>query len=343
MLRDLLCSVIAVTLAATAPAQAPSPVPAATGSNALQPGTPTGVLSPRLQHVSRIYEGMVSDYWIYVPAQYDPRQPAAVMVFQDGGGYIHRDGDHPALNVIDNLIREGKIPVMIAVFVDPGDISGSPGTPTYRFVEQYGYKWSRTLKDSMRSVEYDTVSDRYARFLRDELLPEVAKKYNLRTDAYSRAITGLSSGGICAFNAAWQIPDQFSRVISWIGSFTSIQWHEDPAVSDGGQDYPEKVLREPHRNVRVFLQDGNNDMENERYGSWPLANLRMANALKLKGYDFRFSFGTGTHSAKDGGAEFAQEMTWLWREYDPAKSSQSYLQEFEETMRPAFRVAITNR
>ena len=70
-------------------------------------------------------------------------------------------------------------------------------------------------------------------------------RYNIRKDAYSRAITGLSSGGICSFNAAWQMPDQFSRVISWIGSFTSIQWKEDPAIPDGGQDYPEKILREP--------------------------------------------------------------------------------------------------
>ena len=108
----------------------------------------------------------------------------------------------------------------------------------------------------MRSTLYDTVSDRYPRFLRDEVLAEVEAKYNIRKDAYSHAITGLSSGGICSFNAAWQMPDQFSRVISWIGSFASIQWKEDPANPDGGQDYPEKVLREPKRNIRVWLQDG---------------------------------------------------------------------------------------
>ena len=113
----------------------------------------------------------------------------------------------------------------------------------------------------MRSTLYDTVSDRYARFLRDEVLAEVEAKYNIRKDAYSRAITGLSSGAICSFNAAWQMPDQFSRVISWIGSFTSIQWKEDPAVADGGQDYPEKILREPQRNLRVWLQDGSEDVE----------------------------------------------------------------------------------
>ena len=157
----------------------------------------------------------------------------------------------------------------------------------------------------MRSTLYDTVSDRYARFLRDEILPEVAAKYNLRTDAYSHAITGASSGGICSFNAAWQMPDLFSRVISWIGSFTSIQWKENPANPDGGQDYPEKVLREPKRNLRVWLEDGANDEEIDHfgyhsYGSWPLGNIQMANSLKGMQYDFHLSFGKGTHNSEAG-------------------------------------------
>jgi enterochelin esterase-like enzyme len=296
-----------------------------------------------LTHVSGVYDGMVTEYWIYAPAGYDGRTPAALMVFQDGSGYLPRDSDHAALNVIDELIAAKKIPMMIAVFVDPGDISRSLGRPTYTAVEAYGKKWDRTLKDSMRSTEYDTVSDRYVRFLREELLPEVAKKYALRSDAYSRAITGLSSGGICAFNAAWQMPDQFSRVITWIGSFTAIQWHEDPTVADGGQDYPEKILREGHRNLRVWIEDGSGDQENPRYGSWPLANIRMANALKLKDYDFRFSFKTGPHSAREGGAEFADEMTWLWRGYDSTKTEEKYVQEDSEKAKPPFRVSITNR
>ncbi len=279
-------------------------LPAFTADHYPQPGVPQGTLSPKLSHTSKLYDGMQSDYWIYVPAQYDPKTPAALMVFQDGSGYGNRDGDHGILNDLDNLIAQKKIPVMIAVFIDPGDISAHPGTPTYSFVDAYSKKWSRTLKDSLRSTEYDTVSDRYPRFLRDELLAEVSAKYNLRKDAYSRAITGLSSGGICAFNAAWQQPDQFSRVLTWIGSFTAIQWHEDPSVPDGGQDYPEKVLREPHRNLRVWPADGANDMENERYGSWPLANIRMANALHLKGYDTHLSFSHGTHNPAHGASEF---------------------------------------
>lgn len=318
-------------------------LPAFTEDHYQHPGVPTGTLSPKLTHVSRIYDGMVSNYWIYVPAQYDPKVPAALMVFQDGSGYGNRDGDHGILNDLDNLIARKKIPVMIAVFIDPGDISAHPGTPTWNFVDAYSKKWSRTLKDSMRSTEYDTVSDRYPRFLRDELLADVAAKYNLRRDAYSRAITGLSSGGICSFNAAWQQPDQFARVITWIGSFTAIQWHEDPAVPDGGQDYPEKVLREPHRNLRVWLADGSNDQENDRYGSWPLANIRMANALHLKHYDTHLSFNHGTHNPAHGAAEFPEEMAWLWRGYDPAKTSQNFEPGASETALPPARVQIANR
>jgi enterochelin esterase family protein len=318
-------------------------LPAFTPLSYLQPGALSGTLSEKIVHASKIYDGMKSEYWIYVPAQYDPKVPAALMVFQDGGGYIDRNGNNPTLNVIDNLIAQKKIPVLIAVFINPGDISESAGTPTYNFVKGYSDKWSRTLKDSMRSTLYDTVSDRYVRYLRDEVLAEVSAKYNIRKDGYSRAITGLSSGGICAFNAAWQMPDQFSRVISWIGSFSSIQWKEDPAVADGGQDYPDKILREPKRNIRVWLQDGSEDLDNPRYGNWPLANLRMANALKSREYDFHFSFGKGTHNSAHGAAEFPEEMIWLWRDYDPAKTEQTYEMEAGEKAKPPFRVGVVNR
>jgi enterochelin esterase-like enzyme len=309
-----------------------------------QPGVPTGTLSPRLVHTSKIYDGMKSDYWIYVPAQYDPKTPAALMVFQDGQGYIDKNGRYPAITyAIDNLIAQKEIPVMICVFTSPGDIESSPNTPTYNFVKAYSDKWKRTMKDSMRSTLYDTVSSRYVTFLRDEVLAEVSAKYNIRKDSYSRAITGSSSGGICSFNAAWQMPDQFSRVITWIGSFTAIQWHEDPANPDGGQDYPEKVLRESHRNIRVWMQDGSEDQENDRYGSWPLANIRLANALKLKDYDFHFSFGQGTHNSAQGAAEFPEEMIWLWRDYDPNKTNQVYEIDPTEKSKPPFRVSITAR
>ena len=212
----------------------------------LQPGVPSGTLSPKITHTSKIYDGMKADYWIYVPAQYDKDTPAALMVFQDGGWYTDRNGNNPTLNVIDNLIGQKKIPVMICVFINPGDITDSPDTPTYRFVKAYSDKWQRTLKDSMRSTLYDTVSDRYVRYLRNEVLVDVAAKYNIRTDAYSRAITGLSSGAICAFNAAWQMPDQFSRVISWIGSFASIQWRKTLTFQTAARTFPTKSFAKPN-------------------------------------------------------------------------------------------------
>ena len=309
----------------------------------LQPGVPSGKLSDKITHTSKIYDGMKSDYWIYVPAQYDPKIPAALMVVQDGEWYTDRDGENPALNVIDNLIAQKKIPVMIVVFIKPGSVTDAPGTPTYNFVKAYSDKWHRTLDDSMRSTLYDTVSDRYDRFLRDEILADVAAKYNLRKDSYSHAITGLSSGAICSFNAAWQMPDLFSRVISWIGSYGSIQWKEDPSNPDGGQDYPDKILREPHHNIRVWLEDGMNDLENPNYGSWALNNIRMANALKMHEYDSHLSFGTGSHSSAHGATEFPEEMIWLWRGYDPAKTSKTFTIDPAEKALPQFRVSIANR
>jgi enterochelin esterase family protein len=177
------------------PNSGPAPAPPVLSGDALQHAeVPVGKLSERLTLRSQVYDGMLSDYWIYVPAQYDPRKPAPIMVFQDGNGYLNRQGDHPALNVLDNLIFQHKIPVMIAIFINPGDISASPGTPTYKVVEARARKWSYTMKTAMRGTEYDVVSDRYPRFLHDELLPTVARQYNLRSDAYSHAITGLSSG-----------------------------------------------------------------------------------------------------------------------------------------------------
>jgi len=308
----------------------------------LQLGVPSGALSDPLTVVSKVYPGMVSTYRVYVPAQYDPKAPAALMVFQDGAGYLNRDGINPALTVIDNLIAMKKTPVMIGVFVNPGDISADQHSPDFAFVQRYMKENGGTLAGDFRSEEYDTVTDRYNRYLHDEVLAEVETKYNIRKDAYSRAMTGISSGGICAFNSAWFRPDEFSRVISWVGSFGAHQWKEVPGDLDGGQDYPEKILREPHRNIRVWLADGSNDLE-QRDGSWPLDNIRMANALKMAGYDFHFSFGTGAHSPAFGATQFPEEMIWLWRDYDPAKMSQVYEMEPGEKTKPLFRVSITNR
>src|SRR5258708_8111177 len=234
-------------------------------------GVPPGKLSDKIVHHSTIYPGMESNYWIYVPADYDPKTPAALMVYQDGQGHINREGGSRTLNVLDNLIFDKKIPSMIGVFIQPGVVE----------------------KRAMRSIEYDTVDDRYARFLRDEILADVEKSYNIRKDAYSRGIIGSSSGGICAFNAAWFHNELFTRVISRIGSFTSIQWR--PGEIEGGNVYPFKIRKEAKRNIRVWLQDGANDLENN-HGNWPLQNLQMSHSLKTMRYDVHYTLGNGPHN-----------------------------------------------
>ncbi len=281
-------------------------------------GIPKGTLTAKMAHTSAVFPGMKSDYWVYAPAQYDAKTPAAVMIWQDGEAQVERDGPSRTLNVVDNLTARKAIPVMIHIFISPGAVGDK----------------------KMRSIEYDTVSDRYPRFLLEEILPEVSKHYSLRTDAYSRGIGGESSGGICAFNAAWYEPRQFSRVISRVGSFTSIQWKNGEA--DGGNDYPFKVRKEAKRNIRVWLQDGENDLEN-KFGSWPLQNIQMANSLKLMGYDFHLSFSNDSHTRAAGFAEAAEELTWLWRDYDPAKTSQTFEMDQAEKAAPMFRVRIFNR
>jgi enterochelin esterase family protein len=292
-----------------------------------RPGVPQGRISDKLVHTSKLYDGMESNYWVYVPAQYDPAVPAALMVWQDGERYITRNAEEmcrlcPSLyrlqEVTDNLIHDKKIPVMIHVFVSPGTLNGKP----------------------LRSILYDTVSDKYGQFLREELLPEVYAKYNVRKDAYSRAIQGQSSGGIAAFTVAYNHPEYFSRVYTVVGSFVALQWK--PGELDGGNIYPFKVRREPHRNLRIWMNDGSEDQE-ANSGSWPLQNIQLANSLKMKGYDFHFSFGGGSHHAALAASELPECLTWLWRDYDPAKTEQVFEQSAEEKAKPLFRVRIYNR
>lgn len=285
-----------------------------------QPGVPQGKLTDKRVHTSKLYDGMLSDYWVYAPAGYNSSTPAAVMIWQDGAGHVDtRDKGARTLTTIDNLTAQKKIPVIVHIFISPGKIGDR----------------------AMRSIEYDTVSDKYTRFLLEEILPEVAKDYNLRTDGYSRAITGASSGGICAFTAAWFHPDQFTRVLSRIGSFTSIQWHQ--GQQEGGDIYPFWIRKEKtKRNIRVWLQDGAEDLENE-HGSWPLQNLQMANSLKRMEYDFHLSFGTGTHNGAQGNAEMPVSLAWIWRDYDPAKTSQTFVMDPAEKDKPFFRVQTLNR
>ncbi len=250
-------------------------------------GVPKGKITQFKWNTSKIYEGTSRDCWLYVPAQYDGSKPACVMVFQDGGSYVNEKGSFRVPVVFDNLIHKKEMPVTVGVFVNPGTFSGKAKG-----------------RDRNRSFEYDTLSDQYVRFLEKEILPEVEKSVKLRHDAAGRAIGGSSSGGICAFTAAWERPDLFGKVLSHVGSFTNIR---------GGDVYPGLIRKTERKPIRVFLQDGSHDLDN-LHGSWPLANQSMAAALRFMDYDYSFTFGEGAHNGKQGGAILPESLRWLWRD-----------------------------
>ena len=256
-------------------------------STARAPGVPAGRVEKFEFTESKIFPGTRRDCWIYVPAQYNSVKPAALMVFQDGGGYVSTNGHSRVPVVFDNLIAKGEMPVTVGLFVNPGVRGeGSPGL-------------------SNRSFEYDSLGDAYARFLIEELLPFTTNKFqlNLTSDPKLRAICGMSSGGICAWTVAWERPGQFGKVLSQIGSFTNIR---------GGHNYPAFIRKTERKPIRVFLQDGSNDLNN-LHGNWPLANHEMASALAFMGYDFKFELGEGAHSGQHGGAILPDSLRWLWR------------------------------
>jgi enterochelin esterase-like enzyme len=291
-----------------------------------QPGVPKGSLSEKKTITSKVYPGMSADYWVYVSPGCDPARGAALMVWQDGQGLVAGDfSAHRLFTVTENLVHQKLIPPMIHVMISPG-IGPDKGP--------------------MRSIQYDTVSDRFGRYLLEDVLPEVEKSYKLRQDGYSRGISGQSSGGICSFNVAWHFPDRFSRVLSTIGSYTALQWRygqPNPADNlEGGNVYPFKVRREPKRNIRVWLSDGAEDLEN-RAGSWPLQNIQLANSLKMQAYDFHFRFGEAAHNSAQGALDLPEALAWLWRDYDPAKTEQIYEMEPAERAKPFYRVKIANR
>ncbi len=259
-----------------------------------QEGVPKGKLT-QYEWKSTIFADTVRDYWIYIPAQYKADTPTAVMVFQDGGGFVGEKGSYRAPTVLDNLIHKKEIPPMIGIFINPGD-KPKDG--------------KRNAKPSNRSFEYDTLSNQYARFILEEILPEVGKTLNLTTDPEQRAICGNSSGGICAFTVAWEYPDQFRKVLSHIGSYTNIA--SGPSLKEGGHNYPALIRKTPPKPLRVFLQDGSSDLDNS-HGNWYLANLQMEAALKFAKYDYKTVWGDGGHNGKHGGSIFPDSMRWLWR------------------------------
>ena len=249
-------------------------------------GVPKGLVS-KYEWQSKLYNNF-REYWVYVPAQYDSTRPAALMVFQDGHAYVTDSGDFRVPIVYDNLIYQKKLPVTICLFVNPGH--NTKDYPENRF------------RASNRADEYDVLDDRYATMLMDEIIPELKRKYNISNDPKMHGIGGLSSGAICAFTASWEHPEYFHKVLSQIGSYTNIR---------GGNNYPSIIRKHKKKDIKIFMQDGSNDLNNE-HGDWWLANLEMESALKFKGYEFRFEKGSGTHSGKHGGAILPESLIWLW-------------------------------
>ena len=249
-------------------------------------GVPKGTLRQMPEFSSRIYAGTKRNWWVYIPAGIKPGDRPAVMVFQDGAG-----AKNYSSVMMDNLIAKGDIPPMVGIFIDPGHLEGNR---------------------SNRSVEYDTVSDTYSKFIIDEILPEVEKIQPLTTDPKMHGVQGASSGGICAFALAYYRPDMFTKVMSWIGSFVNLQ--PGKTGVEGGHNFPAMIRKFDKKPIRVFLQDGENDLDNP-FGNWPLANKYMANSLAFRGWDYKFVLGHGGHNGRHGQSIMPDAMRWLWRDW----------------------------
>ena len=276
----------ALSISTVAPQQQPA---LAAQSSAV---APTGEVIKAEFTESKVYPGTWREYWVYIPKQLDRSKPSPVMVFQDGIQY-----NAPA--VFDDLIAKKAIPPMVGLFVMHGRVKA----PT-----------AEALDRMNRSFEYDAVSGDYARFLLDELLPHVAKTHglNLSSDPNDRGIAGNSSGAIAAFTAAWQRPDAFRRVFSAIGTYVGLR---------GGNEYPVLIRKTEPRPLRIFLQDGRNDLNNYT-GSWWIANQDMLSALEYAGYDVRYEWGDGEHNSKHATVIFPEVLRWLWRDWPaPVKAN----------------------
>lgn len=269
-----------------------------------QDGVPHGEVKGPFSLPCNVFEGTQHRYWVYVPAQYDPQRSCSLMIFQDGHAFLDPKGAARMTNVIDNLVFRREIPVMITVFINPGRRADQPEPP----VDGWGDR------NTNRPIEYNALDDRYARVIVDELLPKLHEDYNISRAAKDRGIGGCSSGAIAAFTVAWHRPDQFSKVLSTVGSFTNIR---------GGHRYPDLIREhEGTKPIRVFFQDGRNDNRGRRRGGkydpnwdWFLQNVRMVEAMTEKGYDVNYSWSIGRHGLKSGGVILPEMMRWLWRDH----------------------------
>jgi enterochelin esterase family protein len=268
-----------------------------------QEGMPKGEIRGPFSLPSQAYPGTLHTYWVYVPAQYDPSAPASLMIFNDGQAFMALEGDSRAQNVMDNLIYRREIPVMIGVFINPGRRPDQP-EPTL-------HEWGD--RTTNRPTEYNSLDDRYARVIVDELLPVLYKEYNISKDPESHGIGGASSGAIAAFTVAWQRPNEFRKVLSIVGSFVNLR---------GGHVYPELVRKSEKKPIRVFLQDGRNDHRGigregkyDETRDWFLQNVRLMRALTEKGYDLNYTWGMNRHGQKMGGPIMPEMMRWLWRDH----------------------------
>ena len=286
-------------------------------------GTMKGRLEGPFLFHSKIIADTVRQYWVFVPSQYNAEKPAAVLVFQDGARATNPNGVLRVQNVLENLIAKQQIPVTIGIFITPGE----RGTD---FPEAIG-----TGNPNNRDREYDVLDDSYARFIIDEMLPEVGRKYSLSSDPAARTIGGSSSGAICAFTVAWHRPDQFRNVVSMIGSFTDIH---------GGHVYPDRVLEAAAKPIRIFLQDGIDDNRSPENPNrdWYLQNQKMKAALERKGYDMAFVLGEGGHSDDHGGAILPQMLRWVWRDFPGVVPPQGDLVAAAAAIRPTIGDPLPN-
>ncbi|WP_018350207.1 alpha/beta hydrolase-fold protein [Longispora albida] len=253
----------------------------------VQPGVPAGQLVEFGWDTSTVYPGTSRKFWVYVPQQYDPAEPASLLVVQDALWYTDPQGRVRAPVVLDNLISRGDIPVTIAVFVEPGVFEGA-------------------AEPKNRNAEYDAFGDRYVTFLLDEIIPQVTERYAITADPERWAVCGGSSGGNCSLTAAWLRPDRFRRVISFNASF---------AQMPGGNPYPELIPAGPRKPLRIFLAASHRDLGwHEPEGNWLSSNLRVAAALAEAGYDFRLVLGDGQHASTHGGVLFPDALRWAFAE-----------------------------